>query len=66
MTPRYEEVHDTPVRVTCEKCGRVMTLWFNGGELDRRVCCGLRYELTYRDAPLWLEIAKDKDEDEEE
>lgn len=29
--------------VTCPRCGRVIRLHFNGGELDGAGCCGLRF-----------------------
>jgi hypothetical protein len=29
--------------VQCLGCGRTITLWFNGGELDRETCCGYTY-----------------------
>ena len=32
----------------CRECGRELTLFYNGGELDAKICCGFRYEL---DAP---------------
>jgi hypothetical protein len=32
----------------CEVCGKPITLWYNGGELDYAECCDRRYEL---DAP---------------
>jgi hypothetical protein len=28
----------------CIKCGKVLHLWFNGGELDSVECCGLQYK----------------------
>jgi hypothetical protein len=30
--------------IACRGCGRTLTLWFNGGELDMTECCGYRYE----------------------
>lgn len=30
----------------CRRCGKAVTLWFNGGELDSADCCGLTYRLT--------------------
>lgn len=30
--------------IRCRRCSQPVTLYFNGGELDRRECCGLRYE----------------------
>ena len=35
----------TAEHVTCQKCGKIITLWFNGGELDRQECCGMTYRL---------------------
>ena len=32
-------------RTTCLRCGKAIKLWFNGGELDQRECCGLFYRL---------------------
>lgn len=31
----------------CLDCGRRLHLWFNGGELDGAVCCGLRYSTQH-------------------
>lgn len=28
----------------CERCGKVLTLYYNGGELDFKECCGLTYQ----------------------
>lgn len=30
-----------PIHVTCPKCGKHHTLYFNGGELDKVECCGI-------------------------
>lgn len=38
---------DFPLEVTCPNCEREIVLYFNGGELDYNVCCGLRYELEH-------------------
>lgn len=31
----------------CYGCGRDIVLWFNGGELDSRECCGYSYSLEH-------------------
>ena len=31
----------------CLKCGKKLHLYFNGGELDRRECCGMFYQTEY-------------------
>jgi hypothetical protein len=36
-TPRYK----------CRGCGREISLYFNGGELDHRGCCGYSYSLEH-------------------
>lgn len=41
------EVKDFPVVLECRGCGKRIKLWFNGGELDRRSCCGYVYELEH-------------------
>jgi len=30
--------------IKCRGCDKVVTLYFNGGELDRTECCGYEYE----------------------
>lgn len=35
------------VKVDCDKCGKVLVLFFNGGELDMKDCCGITYELEH-------------------
>lgn len=29
--------------VSCTRCGKTLTLYYNGGELDEKHCCGLTY-----------------------
>lgn len=38
---------DFPLEVSCPTCGKRMNLYFNGGELDYGVCCGLIFELEH-------------------
>lgn len=33
------------LRLHCKDCGRELMLWYNGGELDSKDCCGWHYEL---------------------
>lgn len=55
MSDEQRELHreewkrngDVAFGVSCRVCGREMALWFNGGELDRRECCGLEYRLEH-------------------
>lgn len=35
-------------RTHCLTCHKPITLYYNGGELDGRSCCGLAYELQTR------------------
>lgn len=37
----------THINVECLICKNVLTLYFNGGELDRQDCCGRVYELQH-------------------
>lgn len=30
-------------------CGKTITLWWNGGELDYKQCCGYTYSLAHGD-----------------
>lgn len=32
----------------CKGCGKNIRLWFNGGELDERQCCGYTYRLEHK------------------
>jgi len=44
---RIADVDVDPVyQTSCKRCGREIELWFNGGELDERECCGLIYGLV--------------------
>lgn len=36
----------------CIKCGKKLTLYFNGGELDSQECCGLYYKTEYQQIDL--------------
>ncbi len=39
---RREMQCEFPVeKVSCPRCGKEHQLWFNGGELDEKKCCGL-------------------------
>lgn len=40
-----DSVESGVVDVRCRLCGRLVRLWFNGGELDRQTCCGVSYAL---------------------
>lgn len=40
---------DIPYKGVCRKCGKPFTLWFNGGELDEKRCCGITYALEHGD-----------------
>ena len=43
---RENDVAVDPVfRTNCLTCGEVVDLWYNGGELDWKECCGLFYRL---------------------
>lgn len=33
--------------IDCILCGKTLRLYFNGGELDRKECCGLVYQTEY-------------------
>lgn len=46
------ESHDTK----CLKCGRAITLHFNGGELDARTCCNVQYELEH--GPIYFVVTE--------
>lgn len=47
-----EEGVEPCTRVTCD-CGRGITLWYNGGELDADSCpCGIRWTLESRGTDL--------------
>lgn len=57
------EVHRVPDFLSgdtqCIRCGKTLHLYFNGGELDSRTCCGLEYaqesrgyDLVVRDPSL--------------
>ena len=62
---RIENVGCEAYQTTCRKCGKEIWLYFNGGELDAEVCCGLRYIL---DTPqidfvvLTLDLGEDRSE----
>ena len=36
----------------CEGCGRKLHLYFNGGELDDKECCGYRYSTEHTQIDL--------------
>lgn len=36
----------------CIRCGKAVTLYFNGGELDSSECCGLTYKTEATDYHL--------------
>lgn len=42
----------------CIKCGKEIELWFNGGELDERQCCGLMYSTEINKIDLVIEKEK--------
>lgn len=35
------------IEIRCEVCCRQYRLWFNGGELDYKECCGRQYALKH-------------------
>ncbi len=39
------EVDTMTHKPTCLRCGKEVTLFFNGGEGDRKDCCGLTYSM---------------------
>ena len=43
--------------VTCRGCGREIHLFFNGGELDRKECCGYVYRTEHFRIDLVIERA---------
>lgn len=44
---RREVIYERWVDTTCLGCGREITLFFNGGELDSKECCGFLYTLEH-------------------
>ena len=42
--------------ITCKVCGKAIELWYNGGELDRRECCGYEYRLYYANPRIDLAV----------
>ncbi len=48
-------------KCACLRCGKEIVLFFNGGELDRRECCGLIYNTEI--AKMELVITDPKGED---
>lgn len=44
----------TVERLPCRGCGKVIELWFNGGELDTKACCGYVYSLSH--GPIYLTV----------
>lgn len=46
--------------ISCPRCGKRVTLWFNGGELDHSVCCGLDFQQESRGYDL---VVTEKEDD---
>jgi hypothetical protein len=46
-------------RLPCRGCGKIIELWFNGGELDYKKCCGYWYALEH--GPIYLIVQDDAD-----
>ena len=42
----------------CIACGKELILYFNGGELDCKTCCGYKYEAVH--GRIDLEITKEE------
>lgn len=42
---RISNVGNGDYEVVCIECGKVITLFYNGGELDQSECCGNIYRL---------------------
>jgi hypothetical protein len=38
---------DSCYETNCIKCNKKIELWWNGGELDFKNCCGLHYSLAH-------------------
>lgn len=47
--------------VPCKGCGRTIRLFFNGGELDRKQCCGYEYETEATGYRLVIRNTRDAD-----
>lgn len=45
----------------CVKCGGDIVLWFNGGELDTKECCGHKYSTEHQRIDLCIYKKNDKD-----
>lgn len=43
--------------IACLRCGKRIDLFFNGGELDRKACCGLVYRTEHVRIDLVIEEA---------
>ena len=44
---RIEDVGRSLFTTPCRGCSKEITLYFNGGELDEKTCCGFVYELQH-------------------
>lgn len=44
---RTADVAHEDISTACLGCGRLIHLYFNGGELDGRACCGYEYRLEH-------------------
>ncbi len=49
--------------VRCIKCGKTFWLFFNGGELDSKRCCGYLYRLEHMQVDLAIYYDPDCDLD---
>lgn len=45
---RIENVDEGAYHTNCKGCGEDVTLYWNGGELDSKSCCGFTYSLQSR------------------
>ncbi len=58
MAPNDKKISDEVIPIegahtlNCRNCGKNITLWFNGGELDREECCGFIYSLEHGEIHL--------------
>jgi hypothetical protein len=59
MSPEVIAHWEGSGEVTCRGCGRLIHLWFNGGELDVVTCCGRRYRSEVIGYQLVIEQLED-------
>lgn len=58
---RVERLTHFPHLTKCLTCGKAITLWYNGGELDQTECCGKVYELQGRGTDFVVRDVADDD-----